>query len=207
MTLRVLLVGATGTIGRAVASALETAGHDVVRVGRTEGELRVDLADPTSIRALYASTGTIDAVVCTAGVARFGALEELDDAAFDQSIANKMMGQVNLVRFGLGPISEGGSFTLTTGTLSQRPTPATTAVAMTGGAVESFVRAAALDLAGRCRINAVSPGWVAESRVTMGLEPMPGIWASDLAEYYSACVEGSATGQVFEAEGPLPRRA
>jgi hypothetical protein len=49
----------------------------------------------------------------------------------------------------------------------------------------------------------VSPGWVAESRVKSGLEPMPGIWAEDLAAYYLRLVEGNETGAVLEAEGPL----
>ena len=63
-----------------------------------------------------------------------------------------------------------------------------------------FVRAAALDLEGRYRVNVVSPGWVAESRVKAGLDPMPGIWAEDLAEYYVELVEGDATGRVVSAE-------
>ena len=63
-------------------------------------------------------------------------------------------------------------------------------------AVEAFVRAAALDLEGRYRINVVSPVWVAEARVRAGLPPMPGIWVKDLAEYYVRLVEGEATGQV-----------
>jgi NAD(P)-dependent dehydrogenase (short-subunit alcohol dehydrogenase family) len=202
--MRILVVGGTGTIGEAVVSALEERGHAVVRAGRSGGDHRVDLSDPSSIEALYAAVGPVDAVVCTAGVARFGALDELDDEAFAASIANKLMGQVNLVRRGLATVAQGGSFTLTTGTLSQRPTPGTSAVAMTGGAVESFVRAAAIDLDGRWRVNAVSPGWVAESRVKMGLDPMPGIWAADLAAYYVRCVEGAVSGKTFEAEGPLP---
>jgi hypothetical protein len=37
----------------------------------------------------------------------------------------------------------------------------------------------------------------------MGLEPMPGIWAADLAEYYVRCVEGDASGRTFEAEQPI----
>jgi len=201
--MRILVVGGTGTIGAVVSETLSERGHEVVRAGSRGGALQVDLADPTSIRAAYEALGRVDAVVCTAGVAVFGALEELDDGAFEESIANKMMGQVNLVRTGLAHVSEGGSFTLTTGTLSQRPTPGTAAVAMVGGGVESFVRAAALDLEGRYRVNAVSPGWVAESRVKLGLEPMPGIWAKDLAAYYVRCVEGALTGQTLEAEEPM----
>lgn len=201
--MKILLVGASGTIGSAIATAFEAEGDEVVRAGYSSGDRLVDLADPASVRALLESTGPLDAVVCAAGVAQFGAFGELDDDAYRRSIANKLMGQVNLVRYGLGVVRDGGSFTLTSGTLSARPTPGTTAVAMVGGAVESFVRAAALDLDGRYRINAVSPGWVAESRQAMGLDPMPGIWAADLAQYYVAFAHGDASGEVVEAEGPL----
>ena len=201
--MRILHVGATGTIGAAVAAALTQRGHDVVRVGRTEGELHVDLADPTSVEALYRASGPVDAVVCTAGVARFGPLEELSDADFSSSLANKVMGQVNLVRRGLGTVHEGGSFTLTSGTLSEKPEPGTSAVALAGAAVEAFVRAAALDLQGRWRVNLVSPGPVADSRVARGLDPMPGIWASDLAAYYVRLVEGDSSGSVVTAEAPI----
>lgn len=201
--MRILHVGATGTIGSAVAAALAARGHEVVRVGRTEGELHVDLADPASIEALYAAAGPVDAVVCTAGVARFGPLEALSDEDFRASLANKVMGQVNLVRRGLDTVREGGSFTLTSGTLSEKPEPGTSAVALAGAAVEAFVRAAALDLRGRWRLNLVSPAAVADSRVARGLDPMPGIWASDLAAYYVRLVDGEGSGEVVTAEEPL----
>jgi NAD(P)-dependent dehydrogenase (short-subunit alcohol dehydrogenase family) len=201
--MRILHVGATGTIGTAVADALGTRGHDVVRVGASSGNLTVDLADPASIEALYAACGAVDAVVCTAGVARFGPLEELTDEDFRTSLANKLMGQVNLVRRGRRVVREGGSFTLTSGTLSAKPEAGTPAVAMTGAAVEAFARAAALDLDGRWRVNAVSPGPVADSRVARGLDAMPGIWARHLAAYYVELVEGSQTGEVVTAESPM----
>ncbi len=193
--MRVLVVGGTGLIGGAVSTALEGRGHQVVRAALSDGDARVDMADVRSIEALYASIEAPNAVVCAAGVAKLGPLEELGDEAFESSIASKLMGQVNLVRRGVGRVSEGGSFTLTSGDLSQLPAPGSTAVTMTGAAVEAFARAAALDLAGRYRINVVSPVWVAESRVRAGLPPMPGIWAKDLAEYYVRLVEGEANGQ------------
>jgi NAD(P)-dependent dehydrogenase (short-subunit alcohol dehydrogenase family) len=194
--MRVLIVGGTGLIGGAVASALESRDHAVVRAGVGDGDVQVDMSDPLSIEALYATIADPDAVVCAAGMAQLGPLAQLTDDAFASSIASKLMGQVNLVRRGLGRVREGGSFTLTSGDLSQLPSPGSTAVTMTGAAVEAFARAAALDLVGRYRVNVVSPVWVAESRVRAGLPPMPGIWAKDLAEYYVRLVEGEATGQV-----------
>lgn len=200
--MRILVVGATGTIGSAVSEALEARGHEVLRAGSSDGPLTVDIADRTSIEALYRRTGPVDAVVCAAGLARFGALEDVDDEGFQVSLDNKLMGQVNLVRRGLGVVTEGGSFTLTSGGLSQEPEQGTVAVSMVGAGVEMFARAAALDLDGRYRVNVVSPGWVAESRVKAGLDPMPGIWASDLAEYYVDLVEGDQTGLVLSADKP-----
>jgi len=198
--MRILVVGATGTIGLGVSEALADRGHEVLPVGFSGGDLAVDIADPAAIRSLYATVGAVDAVVCTAGVARFGTLDDLTDEAFATSIDNKLMGQVNLVRIGLGVVADGGSFTLTSGGLSREPGPGTAAVSMVGAAVEAFARAAAIDLDGRYRVNVVSPGWVAETRVKMGLEPMPGIWAKDLAAYYVDLVEGQQTGQILSAE-------
>ncbi len=198
--MRILVVGATGTIGAPLSDALEARGHEVLRAGSSGDGLTVDLADPESIGALYEATGSLDGVVCAAGVARFGALEDLDDEGFQESLDNKLMGQVNLVRRGLATVEEGGSFTLTSGGLSQTPAPGTVAVSMVGAAVEMFARAAALDLQGRFRVNVVSPGWVAESRVKAGLQPMPGIWAKDLAEYYVDLIEGDESGLVVNAE-------
>jgi NAD(P)-dependent dehydrogenase (short-subunit alcohol dehydrogenase family) len=200
--MRIVVVGATGTIGGAVSTTLGSRGHQVVRVGASGGDFRADIGNPTSIRALYAGVGRVDAVVCCAGVAVFGALDEMTDAGFRTSLDNKLMGQVNLVRYGLRVVTEGGSFTLTSGDLVQKPGPNASAVVMTGAAVEAFARAAALDLEGRYRVNVVSPGWVAESRVKAGRDPMPGIWAKDLAEYYVDLVEGDQTGQVVIAAGP-----
>lgn len=197
--MRILVVGATGTIGSAISTALRDRGHEVVPAGATRGDLSVDLADPTSIEALYSAALPLDAVICAAGRAEFGALDGLTDEAFRSSIASKLMGQANLVRRGIGRVREGGSFTLTSGDLSQVPARGSVIVTMTGAAVEAFARAAALDLDGRYRVNVVSPGWVAESRVRAGLAPLPGIWSKDLAARYVALAEGTTTGEVVSA--------
>jgi len=202
--MKILVVGSSGIIGSAVANALSERGQDIVEVTHSGEGLTVDLSDTASLKALYDKVGEVDAVVCAAGVAQFGPLEKLSDADFTQSIENKLMGQVNLVRYGIGRVTEGGSFTLTSGGLSQNPSAATTAVSMVGAAVEAFVKGAAIDLEGRYRVNVVSPGWVAESRIQIGLGPMPGIWARDLAEYYIGLVEGLQTGQILQAETARP---
>lgn len=195
--MKILLIGATGTIGSAVAEALEHR-HEVIRVGHRSGDHRADMADPGSLKELFDAVGEVDGVVCTAGIARFGPVDELSDEDFSFSLRHKLMGQVNLVRLGRSHVSEGGSLTLTSGDLSRKPSPGTVAVSMAGGAVECFARAAALDLEGKWRVNVVSPRWVKETMETMGVDPGPGIAAAELAETYVKVVEGDMTGEVVE---------
>src|SRR5687767_3855157 len=141
--MRILLIGATGTIGEAVAADL--AGHELIRAGRTRGDERVDLGDPASIRALFERVGRVDAVVSAAGLAAFKPLAELSDEDFAFSLGNKLMGQVNLVRYGLASVADGGSITLTAGTLAQNPEPGTPAISLVNAGLEGFTRAAALE--------------------------------------------------------------
>jgi len=55
-SMRILVIGATGTIGRAVVAALSS-GNEIVPVSRQSTAITVDLADPASIREMYRSAG------------------------------------------------------------------------------------------------------------------------------------------------------
>src|ERR1700683_1476539 len=116
--MRILIVGASGTIGRAIVAALKGR-HDLVLASKGEASEQVDISDPASISALYARIGRVGAVVCAAGLAAFKPLAELTDADFALSLNNKLMGQVNLVRLGIASVADGGSFTLTAGLYSR----------------------------------------------------------------------------------------
>ena len=195
--MRILLVGATGTIGRAIVAALE-ARHDLVLASRHEAHERVDLADAGSIRALYGRVGRVDAVISAAGQAAWKPLAELTDADFAMSLGNKLMGQVNLVRLGVDAVADRGSFTLTSGILARKPAPSSAAVSVVNAGVDAFARAAALELPRGLRVNAVSPPWVSETLRAMGGDPSQGLPAARVAQAYVASVEGTTTGQVLE---------
>lgn len=199
--MKILVIGATGTIGAAVVSLLEGR-HEVLRASHSRSALTVDLADPGSIKRLFAKVGRVDAVVSTAGQAVFRPLTDLTDADFAVCLENKLMGQVNLVRFGIDALADGGSFTLTSGILSRQPTPGGAAVAIVNAGIEGFVRVAALELPRGLRVNAVAPGWVRETLVALKMDPQPGVPAAKVAETYQAAVEGSMTGQVLDAVSP-----
>lgn len=194
----VLVVGGTGTIGSAVVDALSDE-HDVVVAGHTSGEVQVDLADPGSIDRLYDTVGPLDAVLSCAGEAAFGPLEQLDDADFDRSLSNKLMGQVNLVRRGLDVVRDGGSFTLTSGVLSEDPMPGSAAISLVNAGVEGFVRAAALEVPRDLRVNVVSPPWVEETLEAMGEDFSPSLAADTVATAYRKSLEGSMNGATIDA--------
>jgi NAD(P)-dependent dehydrogenase (short-subunit alcohol dehydrogenase family) len=158
----------------------------------------VDLADPASIAQMFRSVGRIDAVISAAGVARFAPLAELTDDDFALSLRNKLMGQVNLVRLGLANVSDGGSFTLTSGYLGRYPSLGSPAVSLVNAGLEAFVRAAALELPRGIRVNVVSPRWVAETLKARGRDPSAGMPAAVVAQAYLRSVDGPQNGAVID---------
>ncbi len=194
--MRIILIGGTGTIGSAIYKLL-SGSHDVIRATRTGDELQVDMSSSASIRKMFEQSGRVDALVCAAGQARFAPFSELTEEDFAFTLANKLMGQVNLVRIGSEFISDGGSFTLTSGILSQQPIPGSAVVSLVNSGLEGFARAAALELPRKIRINVVSPPWVRETLEKMGRDPAPGMPAAQVAKAYMESVGGTRSGEVI----------
>jgi len=196
--MRVMIVGASGTIGRAVAAELAPR-HEIVAAGRTSGDVKIDITDPKSIRAAFQKAGKIDAVVSVAGHVKFAPFVEMQSADFDVGLRDKLMGQVNLVLIGRESIADGGSFTLTTGVLDRDPIRGGSSASMVNGALNAFVAAAAIEMPRGLRINSVSPGVITEAMGKFavffrGFEPVP---AARAALAYAKSVEGAQTGQVY----------
>jgi len=109
------------------------------------------------------------------------------------------MGQVNLVLLGCDRIADGGSLTLISGVLSHDPIRSGAVASPVNGAIDAFVRAAAIELPGGLRINSVSPGLLEEPAATLGhffpgYETVPG---SRVARACVKSVEGRLTGRFF----------
>lgn len=196
--MKIVLIGATGNLGRAVNHAL-SGRHEIVRVGHTQGDLQVDITDPSSIEKLYKKIGEFDAVVSTTGDVHFGPLAEFTQEDFQVGLRSKLMGQVNLVMLGLDYVRPNGSFTLTTGQINEDPIRFGASGAMINGGIEAFARSAALELPRGVRINVVSPtvteeSWSAFGPFFPGQKPIP---AAEAANGYVKSVEGPQTGHVY----------
>jgi NAD(P)-dependent dehydrogenase (short-subunit alcohol dehydrogenase family) len=197
--MKILLIGAQGTLGRAVAEAL-AARHQIVAAGRNSGEVRIDLANPDSIAAALAQVGQVDAVVSAAGNVAFAPLLDLTPEQWAIGLNDKLMGQVNLALLAAPYLNDGGSITLTTGILADQPIRYGASASLVNAAVEGFIRAAAIELPRGIRINAVSPNVLEESMPNYGpyfrgFEAVP---AARAALAFSRSVEGAQTGQVYK---------
>lgn len=195
--MRILVVGASGTIGKAVVEELAK-GNEVVRVSNKSTDITVDIASVASIKAMYKAVGKVGAVISAAGSARFKPLAQLSDDDFAFSMANKLMGQVNLVRYGLDNVGDGGSFTLTSGVLSRAPMPGSAAISLVNAGLEGFTRAAALEAPRGIRVNIVSPPWVTETLIAMKMDPSIGLPAAVVAQSYLRSVNGRENGVTIE---------
>lgn len=195
--MKILIVGAGGIVGKGVVAELGPR-HQIVTAGRSSGDFRVDIADPASVRALYAAVGKVDAVACAAGNVHFGPLDTMTPEQFAIGLRDKLMGQVDLVLAGRASVAPGGSFTLISGVLSTDPIRYGASASMVNGALESFVRAAAIELVPQ-RINVVSPTVLEEAMEAYapyfrGFEPVP---AARVGLAYAKSVEGAQTGQIY----------
>ena len=73
--MKVLIVGASGTIGQAVKKELAPR-HDIIEVGKSNGQYQVDITSEESVRQLFTKVGKVDAIVSAAGNVHFGPLKE-----------------------------------------------------------------------------------------------------------------------------------
>ncbi|SHE13991.1 short chain dehydrogenase [Chlamydia abortus] len=197
--MKIVVVGASGTIGQAVIQELEKK-HEIIRAGRNGQDVSVDITSVDSIKKMYEQIGKIDAVVSTTGGAHFAPITELTPELNEIGIESKLKGQINLVLLGMEYMNDGGSFTLTTGIMMDDPIPLGASAAMANGGVKAFVKSAAIEMPRGIRINSISPNVLQESWDKYG-EFFPGfeaVPASRVALAYRKSVEGAQTGQNYE---------
>jgi NAD(P)-dependent dehydrogenase (short-subunit alcohol dehydrogenase family) len=196
--MKIIIVGATGTMGQHLARAFENE-HQVIRVGSKSGDIQADITSAESIEAMFRQAGEFDALISLAGPSYVGSWKGMTDKEFRKGIEGKLMGQVNLVLIGQHYIRPKGSFTLIAGALTHDPQKGFASASAANGAIESFVRAAAIELENGIRINAVSPTVIEASPHYFPFFPgeIP-VTMKQLEFLFRKSVFGANTGQIIK---------
>ncbi len=170
--LRVLVTGAAGGIGNAVASRLAGEGAAVaaldIRAPSSSGFSYAGVVDVTdeadaqrAVADAVAALGGIDAVVAAAGVQATGPTHEQDAAAFRRVVDVSLMGTFLVTRAVLPAMLDQRDGRIVTfgSTASVVAAPELAAYAAAKGAVLQFTRSIAVEYATRgIRANCVCPG-------------------------------------------------
>ncbi len=196
--MKIIVIGASGTIGQAITAELKPR-HEIVTAGSKSGDVQVDITDKQSIETMYKAVKDVDAVVVATGKLHFGDFMEMSEAEYQIGLQNKLMGQVNLVLIGRNYLNDNGSFTLISGILNHDPIRYGSSAAMVDGAVDGFVKGAAIEMPRGIRINVVSPTVIEESLETYApyFRGFQAVSRAQAALAYSKSVEGLQTGQVY----------
>ncbi|GAB7182934.1 SDR family oxidoreductase [Kitasatospora sp. Ki12] len=153
----------------------------------------VDLTDSALVTALFDRLGPVDHLVFTAGEPlALTPLADLDLDAARRLFTLRYFGALDAVRAAAPRLRPGGSVTLTSGTAGLRPGPGWSVAASICGAVESLVRALAVELA-PIRVNAVRAG-VIRTPLWSGLPD------ADREQLYAATAAGLPLGRIGEPE-------
>ena len=207
--MKIIVIGASGTVGRAVAQELNQR-HEVIRVGRTQGDYQVDITSQQSVQSLFEKIGQVDAIVSATGNLFFGPLATMTDRDFNQGLQDKLLGQIRLALTGQHYLNDGGSITLISGIVAHEPIAQGVNATTVNAGLEGFVRAAACELPRGIRINLISPTVLTESAAAYdGFFPgFASVPAASVAQAYRRSVEGGQSGRIYRVGYcPTPQRA
>lgn len=195
--MKIIIVGATGTMGRHLVSVLEK-DHEIVTAASKDADIEVNITSAQSIKNMFLRIGAFDALICTAGPTYVGPWNKLTGDEFRKGLEGKALGQINLVLIGQHYINTNGSFTLISGALSHDPQLNFANASAANGAVDAFVRAAAIELQNGIRINAVSPTVIENSPQYFPFFPgdIP-VTMKELEFGFRKSVFGANTGQII----------
>jgi NAD(P)-dependent dehydrogenase (short-subunit alcohol dehydrogenase family) len=229
----VVVIGGSSGIGLAVARRCLADGATVVIAGRSRerldaaraelgcpGRLDVvaaDIGDRAQVAALFEHAGTVRHLVVTAADLPYGPVMALTGDSIMRAVRSKFLGPIYAAQHAAPRMTVGASITFTSGIAAYRPAPGGALAAIANGALESMVRAFALELA-PIRVNAVSPGWVdtplwdqlatsdaKQARLSQMAARLPAgrlAGPADIANTVSYLLEDDfVTGTVLHAEG------
>jgi len=195
---KIIVVGATGRLGREVVEGLE-ADYEVIRAGRSGPDLKIDAFDFESVSGIFASVGSFDGLVSCIGGTPFKPFDELSMEDFATGLSKKCFSQLNLAKAAIPFLTENGSITLTSGIIGDEPILAGACAVAANGALNMCVSTLAAEYAGKLRINIVSPSIIENSVEDYGMlfdgfEP----WSKEsIIQAYRRTISAPISGRVL----------
>ncbi len=173
---KVLIIGGTGGIGRALAERYASLGSEVIITSRSAeraaaaaagigGNVRgiaLDIAEPENIASSLADVGEIDRLLIVAVERDHNSVRDYDIAKAKRGVTVKLVGYTEIVHTMLDRFSDDASVVIFGGLASERPYPGSTTITMVNGAVRSMIKAMAVELA-PIRFNAIHPGIIGDT--------------------------------------------
>jgi NAD(P)-dependent dehydrogenase (short-subunit alcohol dehydrogenase family) len=192
----VMVVGATGGIGSAVAEAFAAEGAQLALVGRDQVKLEalaadierhevdraiftcdlLDSAQPeAAVRQAEAHFGRLDVIAICAGNAKRGALDDVTDADFESTLQVKLLGPIRLARAALPGMRERGfgRIVMVGGLNGRNPTgQAVVGGAVNAGAANVARQLAKANAASGITVNVVDPHYTRTRRWEQRLDEL-----------------------------------
>ncbi len=164
----VLLAGASGGLGRALAAELDTRGATLTLVARDNGrldamaspghrvalDLRLPSACEAAVDATVAHAGKIDVVINAVGVVAFGTVADLSPDAMEELFLTNTFVPIMLAKAALGRLGEGGAIVNISGVIAEQNLPGMAAYGASKAAVRSFDEALARE-ARRAKVRVI----------------------------------------------------
>lgn len=168
----IVVLGGSSGIGLATAAAAQAEGAEVIITGRNAARLakarevlgqvkcgQFDAAHETPMREFFESIPHVDHVFSTAGTLVHDAKLTPARGELRPAMGVRFWAALYACKYGAPKIRTGGSLVFMSGTAARRPLAGAAVASASCGAVESFMRAMALDLA-PVRVNVIQPGYV-----------------------------------------------
>ena len=159
-----VITGGAHGIGRAIADAFVREGATVHIIDTTPGDwFAGDVADPHTLERFAASvaaqSGRVDCLVNNAPPPMKG----VDDCSFDdftRALAVGVAAPFYLTKLLLPHFAPGASVINLSSSRDRMSQPQTESYAAAKGGIAALTHALAISLAGRARVNSISPGWI-----------------------------------------------
>lgn len=226
---RALLTGATGGLGRAIATALAAAGAELVLSSRKRDELEAlaaglpgdghsiavsDLAEPGAAEALAAAAGRIDLLVANAGLPASGWIEDFTPEQISRAVRVNLEAPMILARLLMGPMVERGEghLVFVSSLAGKAASPRAALYNGTKFGLRGFALALREDLAGSgsgVGASVVLPGFIrgAGMFADSGSEAPPGVGTGTPEQVAAGVIRAVESNRAEVAVAPAQQRA